>query len=90
MCTVHYGVLVVIADCDTTADCLVLVARCHWIGARASHHRACADPSKILGGIIMSEQLPVREREPVILIPPHRPVDLSTLQRVRDGLVRLP
>lgn len=37
------------------------------------------------------EQLPVREREPVIVIPPRKPpVDLETLQRVRDGLVRLP
>lgn len=38
----------------------------------------------------MSEQLPVREREPMIVIPPRKPVDLAMLTRVRDGLVRLP
>jgi hypothetical protein len=35
-------------------------------------------------------QLPVRVREPMIGIPPRKPVDLATLTRVRDGLVRLP
>jgi hypothetical protein len=35
------------------------------------------------------EQLPIRAPEPVTAIR-HVPVDLATLQRVRDGLVRLP
>jgi hypothetical protein len=36
-------------------------------------------------------QLPVRVKEPVILIPPHKPPhDPATLARVRDELVRLP
>jgi hypothetical protein len=35
-------------------------------------------------------QLPVRVREPMIGISPRKPVDLATLTRVRDGLVRLP
>jgi hypothetical protein len=35
-------------------------------------------------------QLPVRVREPVLVIPLRKPVDLATLTRVRDGLVRLP
>jgi hypothetical protein len=36
--------------------------------------------------------LPVRVKEPVIIIPPRKRKhpDLETLQRVRDGLVRLP
>jgi hypothetical protein len=35
------------------------------------------------------EQLPIRAPEPVTAIR-HVPVDLATLQRVRDVLVRLP
>jgi hypothetical protein len=38
----------------------------------------------------MAEQpLPVREREPMIVIPPRKPVDPAVLQRVRDGLLAL-
>jgi hypothetical protein len=57
------------------------------------------DPAKTFRGGIVSEQplliwipaqLPVRVREPMIGIPPRKPVDLATLTRVRDGLVRLP
>jgi hypothetical protein len=35
--------------------------------------------------------LPVRVKEPAIVIPPRKrkPVDAATLQRVRDALVRL-
>jgi hypothetical protein len=37
----------------------------------------------------MPEQLAVRTPEPVTAIT-HVPVDPATLQRIRDGLVRLP